>query len=121
MKGLTIIEVLIAVAILAVLAVATLTAIPTFFRLNQVTTEDQAVTAHARTFMETLRSQWSDPAAFAAELLPVLPAPVGYGCEATVSDPDPGAPGIRKRVTLACTRSAGEGAYSFIVELGRPK
>jgi len=119
-KGLTIVEVLIAVAILAVLAVATLTAIPTFLRLNQATTEDQAVTAHARTFMETLRSQWRDPAAFAAEVLPVVPAPVGYRCEAAVSDPDPGAPGIRKRVTLTCTRAAGED-YSFIVELGRPQ
>lgn len=120
MKGLTIIEVLIAMAILAVLAVATLTAIPTFLRLNQATAEDQAVTAHARTFMETLRAQWREEAAFAAELLPVVPAPVGYRCEAAVSDPDPGAPGIRKRVALTCTREAG-GNYSFIVELGRPR
>ncbi len=120
MKGLTIIEVLIAVTILAVLAVAALTAIPTFLRLNQATAEDQAVTAQARTFMETLRSQWRDPAAFAAGSLPVVPAPAGYRCEASVTDPDPGSPGIRKRVMLTCTRDAG-GDYTFIVELGRPQ
>jgi prepilin-type N-terminal cleavage/methylation domain-containing protein len=119
-KGLTIIEVLIAMAILAVLAVVTLTAIPTFLRLNQVATGDQAVTNHARTFMETLRSQWREEAAFAAGELPVVRQPVGYSCSASVSDPDPGAPGIRKRVTLSCTRSGG-GNYSFIVELGRPR
>lgn len=58
-QGLTLIESLIAIAILGVVAVSLVSAIPGFFRANRNSTQDQQITTAARTYMEDIRNQWS--------------------------------------------------------------
>ncbi|AFZ67480.1 PulJ/GspJ family protein [Deinococcus peraridilitoris] len=120
--GLTLIEVLVALALFGVVSTVVLASLPGLYRLNRTSGEEQDVTVHARTVMEGVRAAWQSRALFDAGVLPQLPPdPAGFSC---------GAPGVmvvdtgratprRRRLTLTCTR-ADHAPVIFVAEFGRP-
>ncbi|GGR98062.1 PulJ/GspJ family protein [Deinococcus sedimenti] len=125
--GLTLIEVLVALAIFTVLSVAVLGSLPTLFKVNRSNQNDQAVTVAAKAFMESVRTNLSTRAAFDAGVLPAAPDTSlmgGLTCTPTQSNPVPtwvtltGSPQVR-RVTLTCEGS-GQPTYTFTLDVGRP-
>ena len=111
-RGFTLIEMLVAIALLSIIGMALISFLPTIVTLNRNSTQDQEITVAAKQFFEEVRRDWATPTTFEAGTIPNPPE----GCSASIQDPDSGAPGIRKRVTLACD----DGASSFVAEFGRP-
>lgn len=120
-RGLTLIEVLIAMSILSVIAAAIMAALPSLVTMNRASLDDVNVTVVAKTYLERVRDEWTTQAAFDAGMLPAVPTPPGRTCTASVTDPDAGAftPAIRKRVTFTCS-ATNANPLVFRVELGRP-
>ncbi|PJI54139.1 prepilin-type cleavage/methylation domain-containing protein [Methylobacterium radiotolerans] len=127
-SGLTLIEILVALAIFAVVAAAVLAMFPTIFKVNGQTRADQAVTIGAKQFMEQARAAMDTVTEFdsvtAAASLPAAPDATkvnNYSCvRALNSQPDPSiAAGQIKRVTLTCTHST-YAQQVFTLDLGRP-
>ncbi len=125
--GLTLIEVLIALAIFTVVAMAVLGVLPGLFRVNRSNQNDQAVTVAAKAFMETVRTTYSVQTTFDAGTLPAAPDASllgGLTCTPTQTNPvttwltPAGTPQVR-RVTLTCAGS-GQPTYTFTLDVGRP-
>lgn len=117
-RGLTLIEVLVSIAIFAIVSVAVLAMFPTIFKLNSKTRADQAVTISAKQFMENLRVKYSTRAGFDNGALPDNPS----DCTGTVNNqPISSLPaGTIKRVTLTCT-PPNQPTQTFVLDLGRPE
>ncbi|WP_034385477.1 prepilin-type N-terminal cleavage/methylation domain-containing protein [Deinococcus sp. YIM 77859] len=126
-QGLTLIEVLVAITIFAIVSVAVLAMFPTIFKLNSQTRADQAVTIGAKQYLEGIRSSFSTTVSFDAAATASLPAaPSGssvnsYSCERTVTNVQTSSTGtvIIKRVTLTCTHTS-QPTRTFILDFGRP-
>lgn len=125
--GLTLIEVLIALAIFTVLSIAVLSVLPTLFKVNRSNQNDQAVTVAAKAFMESVRTSYSAQSTFDAGTLPAAPDTSlmgGLTCTTSQTNPVPtwvtasGSPMLR-RVTLSCT-GTGQPNYAFTLDFGRP-
>ncbi|WP_155298268.1 prepilin-type N-terminal cleavage/methylation domain-containing protein [Deinococcus kurensis] len=125
--GLTLIEVLIALAIFTALSVAVLGLLPTLFQVNRSNQNDQAVTVAAKAFMESVRTTYSAQAAFDAGTLPATPDTSlmgGLTCAATQANPvaawvTPAGGPMLRRVTLTCA-GTGQPTYTFTLDVGRP-
>lgn len=126
-QGLTLIEVLVAITIFAIVSVAVLAMFPTVFRLNSQTRADQAVTIGAKQYLEAIQPSFSTTKSFDAVTAASLPAgPSGnsvnnYTCERTVTAVQTNSTGtvIIKRVTLTCTHSS-QPTQTFVLDFGRP-
>lgn len=126
-QGLTLIEVLVAISIFAIVSVAVLSMFPAIFKLNSQTRADQAVTVGAKQFMEQVRANYSSGAGFDAGTLPPAPAAAdvnNYTCLPTVSDQAATTTGstttvIIKRVTLDCTHTS-QPRQTFVLDFGKP-
>ncbi|WP_158679920.1 type II secretion system protein J [Deinococcus sp. NW-56] len=123
-QGLTLIEVLVALSIFAIVSVAVLSMFPAIFKLNSQTRADQAVTIGAKQFMEQTRTNFSSAAGFTAGTLPSAPAAAtvnNYTCEPSVGNQQSDAAGvvIIKRVTLKCTHTS-QPEQTFVLDFGKP-
>lgn len=123
-QGLTLIEVLVAISIFAIVSVAVLSMFPAIFKLNGQTRADQAVTIGAKQFMEQARANFSTSSGFTAGTLPSAPAATtvnNYDCEPSVANQQSDAAGVVmvKRVTLDCTHSS-QPRQIFVLDFGRP-
>ena len=123
-RGLTLIEVLVALAIFAVVSVSVLAMFPSIFKLNGQTRADQALTVEAKKFMEGVRTNYSTQTGFDAGTTPTAPSGDGvngYTCTAEINDqPFADVPaGSLKRVALTCTHPS-QPTQSFALDLGRP-
>lgn len=127
-SGFTLVEMLVAIALLAIIGAALVTFLPTIVTLNRNSTGEQEITVDAKRFFESVRQAWQDGGHFEAGTIPIenedgteeTVALEGYAvsdaCTVSVMDPDAGSPGIRKRVTLTC-----DGVSTpFIAEFGNP-
>lgn len=139
--GLTLIEVLVALTLFAVISMAVLGMLPGVLRINSQTRNDQGVTVAAKQYLEKARAKFNDPEinpatnkAYGLEAfvlgstaLPAVPSSSemnGYACTAGLSDQltSPGSTGslvMVRRLSLECTRSA-QPTQTFVVDLGRP-
>ncbi|UBV42069.1 prepilin-type N-terminal cleavage/methylation domain-containing protein [Deinococcus taeanensis] len=125
--GLTLIEVLVALAIFTALSVAVLGLLPTLFKVNRQNQNDQAVTVAAKAFMESVRTAYSVQSTFDAGSLPAAPGAGllnGLTCTATQSNPvptwvSPSSGPLLRRVTLSCAGN-GQPTYTFSLDFGRP-
>ena len=126
-QGLTLIEVLVALAIFAVVSVAVLSIFPTVLKLNRQTRADQAVTIGAKQFIESARVTFSTQTSFDTATTSSLSAgPSGtsvnnYNCTREVSNVQSTATGlvVIKRLVLTCTHS-NEPTQTFSLDFGRP-
>jgi prepilin-type N-terminal cleavage/methylation domain-containing protein len=131
-SGFSLIELLIAMAIIGMIATALMAFMPTMTRMNRNTRADQEITTAAKRFMEEVRGAWLDPADgpgnFDAATFADGTAIQGYSvsgpavnCTASVTDPDAGAfsPVRRKQASLSCSLS-GQSPSVFVAEFGRP-
>lgn len=123
-QGLTLIEVLVALAIFTIVSVAVLSMFPAIFKLNSQTRADQAVTIGAKQFMEQARVNFSSTSGFTAGTLPSAPAAAtvnNYTCEPSVTNQQSDTAGvvIIKRVTLDCTHTS-QPQQTFVLDFGRP-
>ncbi|WP_180970042.1 PulJ/GspJ family protein [Deinococcus planocerae] len=118
-RGLTLIEVLVALAIFAVVSVAVLATFPAIFKLNGQTRADQAVTVGAKGFMEGVRVRYSTQAGFDTGTLPPVPSGAGYTCTGAVANQLGTSPVLIKRVTLSCTHPS-QPTQTFVLDVGRP-
>jgi len=126
-QGLTLIEVLVAISIFAVVSVSVLAMFPIIFKLNSQTRADQAVTIGAKRYLESIRPSFSTRANFDAVTTASLAAgPSGatvnnYTCERQVLDVPNPATGtvIIKQVTLTCNH-ASQPPQTFRLDFGRP-
>lgn len=125
-QGLTLIEVLVAISIFAIVSVAVLAMFPAIFKLNSQTRADQAVTIGAKQYLESVRPEFSTTAKFDAVTTTSLPAgPSGtsvnnYTCERAVEMPTTAAGiVIIKRLTLRCTHTS-QPTHTFTLDFGRP-
>lgn len=122
--GLSLVEVLVALALFCVVSVAVLALFPSVFRLNSQTRTDQAVTIAAKHYLDRVRVQYSTQSGFDAATLPQTPAAStlnSYTCTPSVSTPESSssAPGQIRRVTLSCTH-ASQPPLTFVLDFGRP-
>lgn len=106
--GLTLLEVLLTMVLVAVLAGTVVTLLPNILHLNQRSSQDQQVTADAKAFFENLRSDWASRAVYDAGTMPTSPP----GCTSSAT----GDLGGYRRVSLTCSDFPGP----FVVELGAP-
>lgn len=133
-RGLTLIEVLVAIAIFTIVSVAISAMFPTIFKLNRQAGQDQAVTVAAKQVMEQVRVAYTDTTKdasgqtkFESGYLPPMPATTtvnGYTCTGTSVDQPVvvGATsytGMMRRITLSCTRS-DDPTYTYTLDLGNP-
>lgn len=121
-QGLTLIEVLVSLAIFAIVSVAVLAMFPTIFKLNSQTRADQAVTISAKQFMENVRVNYSTKAGFDAGTMPPKPSDCSTP---TVTDQLSATSGMAtmvvvKRVSLTCTPT-NQPTQTFVLDLGRPE
>ncbi|MDL2344038.1 prepilin-type N-terminal cleavage/methylation domain-containing protein [Deinococcus sp. MIMF12] len=126
-EGLTLIEVLVALSIFAIVSVAVLSMFPAIFKLNSQTRADQAVTIGAKQYLESVRLEFATAADFDAATTSSLAAgPSGasvnnYECAPAVTNTatDSSSTVIIKRVTLTCTHDT-EKDQTFVLDFGRP-
>ena len=110
--GFTLIEVLVAIAMLGVVAAAIFSAFAVVSELNRDAARDQEATVAARSYLEDVRAAWSTPDDFD---LAVAPAPP-VGCTVTLEPSVPSGEVVRT-VSLACDAVQD----AFVVVLGRPR
>lgn len=132
-SGLTLVEVMVAVAIFAILIGAILPIFTGLFRVNRDTVNIQTVGSYAQSVAEQTRALWltgvtpvapstdSYPAFTAGQLPTPLPAPpANVSCAAPLVEAVGSAiPVGRRRLTVTCT-PAGKPAIVFVIEIGRP-
>lgn len=126
--GLTIIEVLMAIALFGIVSAATLALLPNLFRLNANSRDDQALTLVAKAYFEGVQQRWTDPTngRFAFQNDDAPPAfsssftPTGMACAPSGTVPlQNGTQKLVREVTLTC--SGGGSAFSFTSQFGRPE
>ncbi|GGK30718.1 hypothetical protein GCM10008955_25650 [Deinococcus malanensis] len=122
--GLSLVEVLVALALFSVVSAAVLALFPSVFRLNSQTRADQSVTIAAKHYLEQVRARYSTQSGFDAASLPETPPASilnSYTCTPSVSTLESPfiAPGQIKRVTLSCTH-ASQPTLTFVLDFGRP-
>lgn len=131
--GLTIVELLIALALFMILITVILPTLPQMFGVNRGTLSSQAVTGYAKGVIEQTGGLWltRDPSPTAADPYPALVAgtlpstlpapPSGVTCQPPSSVAvGTAAPVSRRRLTVSCT-SAVTGTLTFVSEIGRPQ
>ena len=144
--GLTLIEVIVSIAIFAMLSIAVLGSLPGILKVNSSTRDDQGVTVSAKAYLENVRAKFNendplttttDPATgkvttagqtnFDAGTLPTVPSSSqmnGYTCAPVmttlVTTPaTTGAIVTVRRMTLTCTQTA-KPTQTFVVDFARP-
>ncbi len=134
--GFSLIEIIVAIAILGIVSTAVLTFLPSVTNVNQNTKTDQDITIVAKRFMEEVRAAWLDgtngqiyfdsgtlsDGTTAVDTYQPNYSTDAPNCTASVSDPDAGTytPIQRKQVSLSCTEDDGT-STTFTLEFGRPK
>jgi prepilin-type N-terminal cleavage/methylation domain-containing protein len=144
-QGLTLVEVLVSIAIFAILSIAVLSSLPGILKVNRQSRDDQGVTVAGKAYLENVRTLWSDPRTvidpvtgtsttigqtnFDVGTLPASPDSSktnGYTCAPlpapsiqVVSPPETGSVTMVKRLTLTCTLT-GQPTQVFVVDLERP-
>lgn len=110
-RGLTLIEMLVAITLLAIIGAAIVAFLPTIVTLNRTATEDQETTVVAKAFFEDVRAAFEDGANFESGSLPATPEGCVVGGE-NFNDSE-GEVYIR-RISLTCATDV------FTAEFGRP-
>jgi prepilin-type N-terminal cleavage/methylation domain-containing protein len=119
-RGMTVIEVLIAMAILAIVSAAIVSAMPTVSAVNRAAVDSLDVTVVAKSYFEVVAKEWDTRTAFDAAVLPAASSTAARTCSATTMNPDGTlSPPIRRRVELRCV-ATGAAPQVFWIELGRP-
>lgn len=142
-RGLTLVEVLVSIALFAVLSMAVLGALPGILKVNRQTRDDLGVTIPAKAYLEGARATFNDPLVsvdptngqrttagqtnFDAATLPTLPDSSqmnGYTCDPVLTTlvTSPAATGAVvtiRRLTLTCTQPA-KATQTFVVDFARP-
>ena len=140
-QRLTIIESLIAIAILGLVAVTLVPAIPNFVRANRNSSQEQQITTAARTYMEDIRNQWSSLSANSLTLRSVntvmgnssglsaslsitgrdadSESPVGIASCSSILTTACTATSTKQRWLFQLTLTTGGTAQSYTMELGR--
>jgi prepilin-type N-terminal cleavage/methylation domain-containing protein len=121
--GLTLVEVLVAIAILAVLGVALVSVLPGLSRNTRASTVDSIQLQQILTVFERISSDWTNQTAYVAERLNTgesvadfTVAETGGACTAAVTQPT----AERKRVTITCEQADGLPARTLRAEFGEP-
>ena len=78
--GLTLVEVLLTMVLIAVLSAAVVTVLPNVLQLNRRSATDQATTVDAKGYFESLRADWRDKGTYDAGTLPAAPTGCMTGC-----------------------------------------
>lgn len=145
--GLTLLEVMVAIALFAVLMAAVSSSLPSMFRLNRSTTSVQSISSHAKNVIDLTRSFWLTPTTSTTpgsdhypnltsgtlpDDLPETPPnltcldPVTQEVTSMVKPGSTSVPPVtwttRRRITVSCRDKASSGAYTdFVAEIGRPE
>jgi len=101
--GLTVVEVLVAVVILALAAVM-FTYLINAFRFNRSAQRETGALNFARSYMESTRALWSDRELYRNAVLPEIPFPKDYQLDVTLADKEPTTGAVTK--TFTCTSTA---------------
>lgn len=112
-RGLTLVEMLVAITLLAIIGAAIVAFLPTIVTLNRSSTEDQETTVVAKKFFEDARSGFENTTAdtFADVALPAVPE----GCTAANENfNDSEGEVYIRRVSLTCDTDV------FTADFGRP-
>lgn len=121
-RGLTLVEVLVAIAILAIVSTAVMSFLPMLTRNTQASTLDTIQSQQVMSIFERTASSWSNEGAWKDELVDgaavadVVNAELGPDCGVVASTPTP----ERKRLVITCTRDGGLPALILRAEFGDP-
>ena len=126
-RGLTLVEVVVAMALLAILAASLVALLPQLSRNTRAATEDTTLSNAVYGVFERLGSDWSNVSPWSAEsvfvgevLVPIddfVDAETGGEC---VVDWQPTQGGVLRRVTITCVGEAGPGLV-LRAEYGTPE
>ncbi|GGL79266.1 hypothetical protein GCM10010840_16410 [Deinococcus aerolatus] len=133
-SGLTLVEVMVAVGIFAVLIGAILPIISDLFRVNRDTVNVQTIGSYAQSVGEQTRTLWltrvtpvapstdAYPSFTAGQVPNPLPSPpANVSCAAPLVEAVGSASPVgRRRLTVTCT-PPGKPAMVFVIEIGRPE
>ncbi|UBV43561.1 prepilin-type N-terminal cleavage/methylation domain-containing protein [Deinococcus taeanensis] len=135
-QGVTLIELLVAMAILGIIVSTVLAIIPRLYQVNRTNVQAQLASTYARTVMESVRSHWLVPVYpiptsgdlypnFTSGTLPSpLPtAPSGLTCAApTVTAEGTASPVGRRTISVTCTSNSNTTQkFTFVGQFGRPE
>jgi prepilin-type N-terminal cleavage/methylation domain-containing protein len=126
-SGLSIIEVIVAMAVLAIVSAALVGVLPLLSRGTQAATVDSTQSQRMYSVFEQVASDWSNVNAWDSErvVLPVegelavttyVTNQLGTGCAATVTEVEAG---VRKRLVITCQESNGLPVREMRAEYGR--
>lgn len=112
--GLTLIEILVATAMLSIVSAAIIAGLPQLVQINRASSEDIEITRSARAFMEEVRTSWQDLGRYEDETFrDGSPVAGEFGpCEVSGVDE---IEDNRKEVSLACDGS------TFVAAFGKPQ
>lgn len=121
--GLSLVEVLVAIAILAILGVSLVSLLPGLTRNTRASTIDTVQVQQIQSVFEQISSDWTNQTAYLAGRLnsgvlvvDFVAAEIGGGCAATVTQPSV----ERKRVTISCPQGEGLPVRTLRAEFGEP-
>lgn len=120
--GLTLVEVLVAITILAVVSVAVVGLLPFATRNTQDSRLDAVQSRQATSIFERVASAWSNQTPYSSETVDgetvsnVVSNVMGGACSSTVTSPD----AVRKRLIITCTRDGSLPDLELRAEFGDP-
>jgi uncharacterized protein (TIGR02598 family) len=122
-RGFSLVEVLVAIAILGILSVALVSLLPSLTRNTRASSVDSAQNQQVLTIFERIGVDWTNRTAFGAERLSdgrslddFVAAETGGACTVDVQDPS----AERKRVIVTCAAQDGLPERSLRAEFGDP-
>ena len=121
-KGLTLVEVIVAMALLAILGGALVGVLPTLSRNTQASSVDTVQSQQVLSLFERIGSAWTNQAAWGNERVDGVDLDdfvfgvTGDACTVAVTTPTP----ERKRVVITCDERAGLPERSLRAEFGDP-
>ncbi len=120
-NGFTLPEVLISLALLAVLAAATLTLLPGLMKGNTATRDEQRVTLVGKSFFEQTGAQYARPDQYDSAPPAIAGQTSGLNCQTPTLTPvsqDAAGRTVLQRVTISCTLASR--TYTLQHDYARP-